>query len=664
MKLYIPPKVLAGEVESNIVGLEAWPYNDGQGDPFWVGGMNPKPYRWAISVTVDEYDHSSHLTRSPGVYNGIDVNVGDWVASRATGTAVKVIGINAKTEARVDLVVEDVNRYNTFRSSTGDGLFPVPSTVIIFELNQDDLPVIDPVPAGGTGANFTTNLMSRFQNFTGENNVVIAQESHGLQTGDVVALDTTNNRFTKASSDNRLVVGRITTEGPGPNYFIFDPVTTVMTFDYLEGIVGDVLYMSADGQGVTLTDTGIPVYVKLQDQTNTSVLGTKSTGTTAGNIIIINGVPVTIGGTGTISDVVTAINGLAGQHKVTSSVEFGVNEASTTEAFSYGEPAAFITNSPQISINGITVTFSSTAVARQTYPAQSGLALEEDMAVDINSANIPNITAGGKDNTLTITNTTGGEIEILNLTNDANGSPMLSPSAGTTSCTGIVAGIYAATTERFVRIEGPDAGEIALKNDPNNGGGTENVLDDLGIYTVENGQKAKALYVVNGVRKAESFVVDTNLQRQAITNVYNGDTVFVKDSGNSEWAFWIYAEDAWEIVATEDSARTDADTITVTLDSNMSGTVYIGTVSDGSRVSNVTVDVIIPVDDINAVLNIGDDIDNARLMSDSIIDMTQKGTYTFTPSHVYNKGGDVNLNAYFDPAASTQGQIKVVISYA
>lgn len=664
MKLYVPPKVLAGEVKSNITGLESWPYNDGEGDPFWAGGSNPKPYRWSIIVDVEESKHSSHLTRVPGQYNGIDINVGDWLASRSSGIAVKIIGINSKTETQVNLIVEDVNRYNTFRSSAGEGLFPVPANVIIFELNQDDLPVIDPVPSGGTGPNFATNLTSRFQNFTGENNVVIEQQAHGLNTGDVVALDTTNKRFVKASGENRLVVGRITTEGPGPDYFIFDPITTVMSFDYLEGNVGEVLYMAEDGSGVTLNDTGIPVYVKLQDQTNTSVLGNKSTGTSAGNVIIINDVPVSIGGTGSVTDVVTAINDTTDQHKVTASSEYGENSVATTESFSYGEPAAFVTNSPQISINGYTVTFTSSTVGEQTYPGQTDLALEEDMAVDINNANIPNITAVGENNVLTIINKTGGSIELANVTNETNGNPMLSESAGTASCTGIVAGTYSATTESYVRITGPDAGEITLANDPNNGGGYENILDDLGLYTVENGQKAKALYVVNGVRKAESFVVDTDLQRQAITNIYNGDTVFVKDSGNGEWAYWLYAEDQWQIIATEDSARTDADTLTLSLDSNMSGTVNIGTVSDGSRVSNVTVEVITPVDDINAVLNIGDSGSPSRLMSDSIIDMTQVGTYTFTPSHVYNTGSDVDLNAYFDPANSTQGQIKVIISYA
>ena len=661
MKLYVPPKVLAGEATNETVSLDPWPYDNGTGDPFWMGSQNPKPYRWRIVVNITEQTHSSHLTRLQGAYNGIDVSVGDWVADRATGTAVRIIGIDAKTETRVVLTVEDVYRYNTFRSPTGKGIFQTPAMVIIFELNQDHIPVIDPVPSGGVGPTFTANLFSRFQNFTGENNVLIEQEGHGLVTGDIVAVDPVNNKFVKASSQYRNIIGRISTEGPGPNHFIFDPITTVLTFDRLEGQVGDILYSKLDGDGITLENTGIPVYIKLQDYTKTSTRGTNSGGTTPGNIIIVNGVEVTIGGTGSVQDVADAINATTDQHQVTATAELGENQVSNTESHSYGEPAAFVSNGPQISINGQVVTFTSSVVGEETYPGNPGLALEEDFAVDINNAGIPNIVAVGEDNKLTIINTSGGDIVLANVKNDANGTPMLSPSQGTSSATGIVEGLYVATTERFLRIEGPDAGEVTLANSTANG--TNNVLDDLGIYTVENGQKARALYVANGVHKGESYTVDTDAQRLALSP-WTGDTVFVKDSGNGEWAYWVYAEDKWELIATQDSARTDADTLSMTFNYNDTGELYIGTVSDGSRVSNVTVEVITPVDDINATLNVGDSEDNARLMSDAIIDLTQAGTYTFTPSHVYSTGSDVDLNAYFDPASSTQGQIKVVISYA
>ena len=51
-------------------------------------------------------------------------------------------------------------------------------------------------------------------------------------------------------------------------------------------------------------------------------------------------------------------------------------------------------------------------------------------------------------------------------------------------------------------------------------------------------------------------------------------------------------------------------------------------------------------------------------MSEDIIDLTEIGTYTFTPSYVYDDGGDTDLNAYLDAATSTTGQLKIIISYS
>lgn len=659
MTLYKPSKVLSG-FASTSSSYRFWPYDDGLGDPYWEGGPSPKPYQWEVSIDIETQEHSSYVTREDGLYNGYDVNIGDWVADKSSGLAMKIVQIQSKTPTRVVVILEDVYRYNLFRSSTASGSFPIPSNVIVFELNVDDMPLVDPIPSGGVGNAFSSNLWSRFQSYIGENNVLLEKPNHGFKEGDIIAVDPQNNTYVKSSDNFRNIIGRVNTRSIGPNAFIIDPFNTVVSLDSLIGNVGDTIYSEKSGNGLTLTDTGIPVYIKLTEYTNTRTVGSSSAGTTSGNIIIINDVEVTVGGSGSVSDAVSAINLLTSSHNVTASEASAPNSVSNTEGFSYGEPAAFVSTGPQISINGVTVTLTTTTEGDATYPSTPSLALEEDIAADINAANIPDIIAEGSDNTLTIRNTSGGSITLSNVTNDDNGTPIFSPSAGSTSCTGVVVGTYSASTDVFLVLENTDASEIEIKN---KAGNATNILDDFGIYTVENGQKAKAIYVADGIRKGQMTTVSNNTQRMNLSAI-EGDSAYVLDSGNGEWSYWIYTSTGWVMVADEDSARTDADVLSIELTNADSGSNLVGTVSSNSRVTDVTVEVTEAFDDINATLNIGDVDVNDRLMSEDIIDLTETGTYTFTPSHVYNSGGDTDLNAYLNPASSTQGSLKVIISYS
>lgn len=658
MKYFIPSKSLAGQVTSS-TSTEFWPYDDGSGDPYWEGGASPKPYRWELSIDITTQSHSSHLTRVPNQYTGMDVNVGNWLSSGG-GIALKIISVISKTDSTVTVIVEDVFRHNLFKSQTARGIFSVPASVVIYELNEDGIPLLDPLPATVTFAtSFYPNVMSRHNQYSDEDNVLLEQVSHGFAPRDIVAVDNTSNQFVKATSDNRIVVGRVSENNLSPDSFTIDPVGKVVELDSLIGDIGDIVY--TDGNQLVTTDTQVPIYIKLKDYTNTTIRGTSSGPTTSGNVIKVNGVDVTISGTGTVSDVVSDINALTSSHNVTASSVTAELSVSSTEGYSYGQIAAFVTNSPQISINGVTVTLTTTTTGDELYPGTPNLAVEQDMAVDINAASIPDVVAEvTAENILTIKNTTGGTLTLTNIDNDANGNPIFSPSAGTASCTALVEGSYGPSTDVFLFLEGPDASEITLVN---NAGNTTNILSDLGIYSAENGIKAKALYIAEGLRKGENYMALNNTQRESL-NVIVGDGVYVEDGGNGEWQYWLYTSTGWELIATEDSARTDADVLSLQLTNADTGTHLIGTVSNNSRVTNVTIEVTQAFDDINSTLNVGDATVNNRLMSEDIIDLTEVGTYTFTPSYVYDGGGDTDLNAYLNTGTSTVGTLKIIISYS
>ena len=149
-------------------------------------------------------------------------------------------------------------------------------------------------------------------------------------------------------------------------------------------------------------------------------------------------------------------------------------------------------------------------------------------------------------------------------------------------------------------------------------------------------------------------------------------TIFIRLTGcplrcqycDTEYAFYVYSGGAWKLLADEDSANTDANTINVTL-TQAGGTANtnIGTMSDGARVTMVTVKVTTPFDTTDATLTIGDSGDNDRLMSDNEIDLTSAGQYTATPGYQYTTGSDQTVIAYFNVGTSTTGTVEVAVTY-
>ena len=129
IRLNIPNKVLPVNVTA-ISGSEYWDYANGSGDQWYSGSGTKKYYRWEITFTVTAQSHGSHLTRDDFTYNGLDIVVGDWIAGASSGQCLKVVSISAKTSTSVTCVVEDWLRYNTFKSTTGNGIFNVGSAVV------------------------------------------------------------------------------------------------------------------------------------------------------------------------------------------------------------------------------------------------------------------------------------------------------------------------------------------------------------------------------------------------------------------------------------------------------------------------------------------------------------------------------------------------------
>ena len=645
-----PAKVLTVNVTS-IANHAQWPHNDGQGDKWWKSGTNPKYYQWTIQGTVTAQAHGSHLTRKDFEYNGLDVQVGDWIASATSGVCCRIVSISAKTNTSFTAVVEDWLRYNTFRSAGGTGIFGTGQTVI-FQLNENGHPMIDPVPASITSSTFYQNINSRFQYLNPQMHYVLDQTNHGFSSGDVISI--TGSGFAKTTSATASkTIGTVTNPGPGPNQFMLRPNTRIIDFNpAIPGSVGDFLYTdnSTAGGLTTNSASGKIQFLKIADAIASSVTGTQvDPTTTASDVLEINETSVTFTG-GNLTQTITDINGGTSTHGVTASTSPSPTTATTAvESLAYGLVGVY--PGGVITINGTTVTFSTTTAGQAKYGVAVGV--ENDLVTDINAASVSNLTASLSGTNIVLTESTGGAITIVNVTNDGNGTAVAGPSSGTgfELSTG-------ASSGNFIKLTRADGGEILLDET------TGTPLNALGLYSVHNGRPPLAVTVEQGiVAGGGSTTVVADITARNALSPSVGDLAYVIDNGNSEYAFYVYSGGAWKLLADEDSANTDANTISATItQAGGSGTTAIGTVSDGSRINLISVEVTQAFDD-TPTLTIGDASDNDRLVTDDEIDLGTVGTYTIQPAYQYTTGSDATINAYFNVASATTGSAKILVSY-
>ena len=645
-----PAKVLSINVTS-ISNKAQWPHNDGAGDKWWSGGSNPKQYQWTIQATVTAQSHGSHLTRKDFEYNGLDVQVGDWIGAATSGVCVRIISISAKTTTSFTAVVEDWLRYNTFRSSGGTGIFST-GMCVVFQLNENGHPMIDPVPASITSSTFYQNINSRFQYLNPQMHYVLDQTGHGFSAGDVISI--TGSGFAKTTGATASkTIGTVTNPGPGPNQFMLRPNTRIIDFNpAIPGSVGDFIYTdNSTAGGLTTTSTSGKIqFLKIADAISSSVTGTQVDPTvTANNVLEINETAVTLTST-TLAQTILDINGGTATHGVTASSSPSPSTATTAvESLAYGLVGVYPNGA--ITINGTAVTFTTTTAGQAAYGIAVGIGA--DIVADVNAAGPANITASLSGSNVVLTNSTGGAITIVNTANDGQGNPVAGPSSGTgwELSTG-------ASSGAFIKLTRADGGEILLDET------TGTPLNDLGLFSVHNGRPPLAVTVEQGIVAGGggTTVVNDIAARNALSPSV-GDMVYVIDSGNGEYAFYVYSGGSWRLLADEDSANTDANTISATItQAGGSGTTAIGTVSDGSRITLISVEVTQAFDD-TPTLTIGDSGDNDRLVTNDEIDLGSVGTYAIQPAYQYSTGSDVTINAYFNVASATQGSAKILVSY-
>ena len=662
IELNVPNKVLGVNV-SSIAGKTQWAHANGSSDRWYSGGSSPKFYQWTITFSVTAQTHGSHLTRKDREFNGLDVTVGDWIAGATTGQCLKIISVSAKSSSSVTCVVEDVARYNTFKSNTGGGIFNTGSCVV-FTLNESGHPMLDPLPSGIVSSDFYANVNSRFQYLNPQLNYLLEKTAHGFSVGDVIAVSDTGD-FVKANA--ALVsksFGVVVEAGPGPNSFMVSPNNRIIDFvPAIPGNAGDFVYADTDGD-LTTTDTGKIMFLKIADAVPTSTIGTAINPTVPdGTVVVFNGQSITFNGAGfssTLAETVSQINGLSNTNIVANTSPAPTTVDSSASGTAYGLVGGY-TNFSAIFNAGsgnTTVNFTTNTAGQSAYGI--AVAIPEDMATDINAASIPNLTASFTSSVLTLTEANGNAINIYNGTNDSNGNPFV----GSSNVSGLPATISASTGSKL-KLDRVDGGPIDIFDS------TGNFENNTGVFSVHNGMFPLAMNVEQGIRSASVTVVTDISARNALSPT-TGDQAYVIDNGVGEWALFLYDGSSWTKVSDEDSANTDAQTLTYNVTAPVGGfgnstNNDMGNVSPGGKIQSVSVEIhtAFTGGSQDTTIEVGTSGDNDLFHGADDNDPSSTGGYITNPEYVWpsSNTAELEVNARVNHYGATAGNATVKVTY-
>lgn len=654
IKLNHPNKVLSVSV-TDLEGTEYWPFANAADDPWYALGSSPRYYRWRITFSVTEVNHGSNLTRDDYKYNGLDIQVNDWIAGATDGKCLKIISVEAKTKTSVTCIVEDWLRYNTFKATNGNGIFNLGSAVI-FTLNENGIPMLDPLPSSVSN-DFFALVYSRFQYLNPQINYVLEKESHGFSKGDVISV--TSSGFVKANASTAdSMIGVVTEVGPGPNYFMLLPNNRIIDFDpAIPGVQGEKIYVEVDGTLSNVsTATNRIAFINLQSAHPTVLQGTEGDPSiTNGYVIIINDTDITLTGAGanaTLSEIVDLINNETNNTKVvasTSPLETSVTSISTGTA--YGLVGGYVPFSANI--NGVTVSFTTSG------SQYANISTPEDMATDINDASIPNLVASATATVLTLTETAGGDIEIVNVSPDANANPFV----GASNISGLPATTVGTNSDKLVLTRN-DGGEILIYED------SDLFQLSTGVYSGQNGALPLAINIEQGIRTGGVTVVADIAARDSLYSIA-GDQAYVVDAGIGEWGLFLYTGSNWVQVANQDSSTVDARTLVTTFTAPIAGggstTVQnLGSISPGRKITTISVEVgNVFVSGTPATIEVGTSTDPDKFFTVAESDLSTVEEFIILPEYVHpaTETTELVVQARLNHYSATQGVVTVKVTY-
>lgn len=170
------------------------------------------------------------------------------------------------------------------------------------------------------------------------------------------------------------------------------------------------------------------------------------------------------------------------------------------------------------------------------------------------------------------------------------------------------------------------------------------------------------------VGASKVMVVADIAARNALTGLVAGDMVHVTDASgipsdarSGEHATYLWNGTTFTLLATQDSARSDALTQTITISPRAAGTTNLGYVGNGIRVVSVSVEVTAAFDG-TIELSIGDGSVADRLMATNENDLQEAGVYVTNP--IWQSGSTETLLIATATGTATTGSAIVTFTYA
>jgi len=246
-----------------------------------------KDYRWRAKLNISQQSHGDPNTTTAYIYNGLDIQVGDYFATTNNGRILKIITIESQTASNVQAIVEDDELLNILQS--GDGLIP-DSEAIVFQAIGGE-PLLYPLPSilpAHFNRGFAEEIVSRFRWRGKHNTITVNQAGHNFVQDRSVWL---NSAGVYNNSGDGVEVGTIIEVGmPSASYFRYKPVGNIINRDLdPTATVGQVLYTRTDIPGGFYTTTQPtastqPVYIKTA--TKQYIQLASSTSTASGTITV------------------------------------------------------------------------------------------------------------------------------------------------------------------------------------------------------------------------------------------------------------------------------------------------------------------------------------------------------------------------------------------
>ena len=510
-------------------------------------GLQGQYKTFDITLSINSQSHGDGSTRESNLYNGIDIEVGMWISDDSGNTILKIVSIESKTETTITLTAEDVDMlsYRLKNNNT----FSNGGNIVIFKTNVEGEAIL--ATSSGFLSGAIDSIQSRFQLNERDDRIKFEHLTAPLiNTGDIVTIDGDGSLIGVGdiSAASSVKVGTVVEKlKSGKDVYVKpfnDIITRYKNPEILTGNPGTTYYSDPLNPGdLTTVANGNAVFLQLNNSIPTEILATNSNLPTGSDIVKINGITAYDGtafpapAIASLTDWVDAINIISAQTNVDASsfTEPGVvSSDNNTLAYagSWGLNDVFIPISQagqtpsgyaEITIsdgnNSANIVFDTpdeTILIGSPYDIMSPTAIkaEFDAAIlanglEITTSLISLASGNGQGIKLETTGAATG-ITIVNVTNDAFGSPAV----GSGSSTGL--NEIAELGTSVLKLTRTSGGDIEITGSPVSGG----YINQGGIVSSNSG-RVPYLLMLEGVNDGglTEVGVETDADLNKIPNV-------------------------------------------------------------------------------------------------------------------------------------------------